>query len=199
MRYLSEPERLRLLTTCRESSSRALYTVVVIAIATGMRKGEIMSLRWSQINFDPGLITLENTKNDDRRQIPLLGYAFDTLKAYSSAPHSAHDYVFPGSRHGRPGTITTAWETAVAKAGIADFRFHDLRHTTASYLAMDGASLLEIGEILGHRSTQMTKRYAHLSVSHTRKVLMRMVSAVWPSIPSQEASDFKPTAKAWIE
>ena len=131
---------------------------------------------WKQIDLDRGLITLEETKNGERRQLPLLGHAADIMKSWAEPPHSEAGYVFPGEVPGAPRDIAKAWSTATAHAELTDFRFHDLRHTTASYLAMRGASLLEIGEVLGHKSPQSTRRYSHLSVSHTRKVLGGMVA-----------------------
>jgi integrase len=181
VRYLTELERVSLLAACRDSTNLDLYPAVVIAIATGMRKSEILCLRWWQVDLNRGLITLEDTKNGERRQIPLLGHALEIVCDRSTAPHRPLDYVFPGAEPNKPRSITKAWERAIAATGIVDFRFHDLRHTTASYLAMRGASLLEIGEVLGQKSPQMTKRYSHLSVAHTRKVLLGMVSEVLPT------------------
>jgi integrase len=74
----------------------------------------------------------------------------------------------------QPVDIRTAWENALKKAGIEDFRFHDLRHSAASYLAMNGASLAEIAEVLGHKTLQMVKRYAHLSEAHTHSIVSKM-------------------------
>ena len=83
--------------------------------------------------------------------------------------------VFPSPNNpARSICIRTAWETAIKKADIVNFRFHDLRHSTASYLAMNGASLVEIAEILGHKTLQMAKRYSHLSEDHKTMVLERM-------------------------
>jgi integrase len=87
--------------------------------------------------------------------------------------------VFPDATGGRPLSIRNAFENAVERAGITDFRFHDLRHTAASYLAMNGASLMEIAEVLGHKTLNMVKRYAHLSEAHTRGVVERMNRAVF--------------------
>ena len=87
--------------------------------------------------------------------------------------------VFPDATGKRPVGILEAWEYAVKRAGIADFRFHDLRHTCASYLAMNGASLLEIAEVLGHKTLTMVKRYAHLTEAHTRSVVERMNQAIF--------------------
>jgi integrase len=87
--------------------------------------------------------------------------------------------VFPNATGRKPLGIREAFEGAVERAGITDFRFHDLRHTAASYLAMSGASLAEIAEVLGHKTLAMVKRYAHLSEAHTRSVVERMNRAVF--------------------
>ena len=87
--------------------------------------------------------------------------------------------VFPDPTGTRPADIRAAWQDAVRRAGIENFRFHDLRHSAASYLAMNGASLLEIAEVLGHKTLAMVKRYAHLSEAHTRGVVERMNRAVF--------------------
>jgi integrase len=75
--------------------------------------------------------------------------------------------------------MRTAWDTALRRANITDFRFHDLRHTAASYPAMNGASMMELAEILGHKTLSMVKRYTYLSASHTRAVVERMNQAVF--------------------
>lgn len=87
--------------------------------------------------------------------------------------------VFPSHDGTTPMSIRTAWEHAVKRAGIVDFRFHDLRHSAASYLAMNGASLVEIADVLGHKTLAMVKRYVHLSEAHTRGVVERMNRAVF--------------------
>ena len=83
--------------------------------------------------------------------------------------------VFPSAiKPQKPIEIRKSWLNALEKAGIEDFRFHDLRHSTASYLAMNGATLAEIAEVLGHKTLAMVKRYSHLSEAHTAGVLERM-------------------------
>ena len=79
-----------------------------------------------------------------------------------------------------------SWETALERAGIEHFRFHDLRHTTASYLAMNGASTMEIAAVLGHKTLQMVKRYSHLANSHTAKVVTAMNDKIFASLPAEE-------------
>jgi integrase len=167
-RFLNDNEKERLLQTCRESESKGLYPIVVLALSTGMRRGEIMNLKWGDIDLDRGSILLQTTKNGERRFIPLIGTALDLLLSkYTN--QAADSLVFPAPHSSsKPIDIRSAWETALRKAGISNFRFHDLRHTAASYLAMNQASLLEIGTLLGHKTVQMTKRYAHLSNMHIR-------------------------------
>lgn len=175
VRYLDESERQRLLAACQTSTCPILYTVVVLALSTGARFSEILGLRWSDIDFDRQAATLHETKNGERRVLPLAGRAFNLLKEHSKNQRMGFDLVFPAPKNPKePYKIRAAWNKAVADAGIEDFRFHDLRHSAASYLAMNGASLAEIAEVLGHKTLQMVKRYAHLSEAHTLGVVGRM-------------------------
>jgi len=174
MRFLSDEERQRLLTTCKQSSSPFLYIVVVLALSTGARKMEIVGLRWQDIDLRRGIIILHETKNGERRVLPLTGYALELMKQHSQIRHLNCDWVFPSKDFKKPIDLRTPFENALKKAEIQDFRFHDLRHSCASYLVMNGASLAEIAEILGHKTLQMVKRYAHLSEAHTSKVVASM-------------------------
>ena len=125
-----------------------------------------MNLKWSDIDLARGSILLQTTKNGERRFIPLVGTALYLLRS-KYANQTFDSLVFPAPYSPcKPIDIRSAWETALSKAKICNFRFHDLRHTAASYLAMNQASLLEIGTLLGHKTVQMTKRYAHLSNAH---------------------------------
>jgi len=174
VRFLSDDERLRLLEACRNSDSRDLYAVIVLALATGARKMEILGLRWDEINFSRAVITLHETKNGDRRVLPLAEHALKVIKQHAQVRQLNCDLVFPSKNLTKPVDIRTPFETALKRAGIEDFRFHDLRHSCASYLAMNGASMAEIAEILGHKTLQMVKRYAHLSDAHTSEVVAKM-------------------------
>ena len=125
-----------------------------------------MNLKWSDVDLAKGSILLQATKNGERRFIPLLGIALDLLRS-RYINQATDSLVFPAPHsQSKPIDIRSAWDTALRKADISNFRFHDLRHTAASYLAMNQASLLEIGTLLGHKTVQMTKRYAHLSNAH---------------------------------
>jgi integrase len=174
VRFLSDKEREALLSACLESSNPWLYTAVVVALSTGMRKGELMGLTWADVDLQAGRITLHDTKNGERRVVPLAGPALALLRDHSKVRRLDTELVFPGARKDTPIDLRAPWESALKRAGIEDFRWHDLRHSTASYLAMNGASLAEIAEVLGHKTLQMVKRYAHLSEAHTASVVERM-------------------------
>ncbi len=167
-------ERTRLLGACARSSNDALYTIVVLALSTGMRQGEIMNLRWSDIDLKQARIILHDTKNGERRVVPLYGHSLDQLKQLSKVRNLKTDLLFPGKKITKPVFIRTPWKNAVEAAGIENFRFHDLRHSAASYLAMNGASMVEIADVLGHKTLSMVKRYAHLSEAHTASVVAAM-------------------------
>lgn len=173
VRYLSDDERTNLLSASLSSSCASLYPVVVMAIATGMRKGEIINLRWSQIDFEREIVTLHETKNGERRAVPLTGHALETLRLLSDG-RARDALVFPNATGLKPIEIAKAWSTAVAKAELTDFRFHDLRHTAASYMAQGGATGLDIAAVLGHKTLSMVKRYAHLGESRVRQVVTEM-------------------------
>lgn len=185
-RYLTDDEHTRLLAAAKVSANRYLHTILITAISTGMRYSEIMNLRWRNITFDDqadlGLIMLETTKNGEPRGVPLVTQAcvaIKTLHKEHAKKHRGHvkpdALLFPSEDDAnKPVEIRKAWETTLGRAGIENFRFHDLRHTAASFLAMDGATAPEIAEILGHKSLQMVKRYSHLNKAHIAKVMTRV-------------------------
>lgn len=186
VRYMSEDELARLRAAAATSENKFLPTVIEVAVATGMRYSEIMNLRWRDVLTDAqgrcSLAVLEETKNGERRGVPLLGTAQVALDALRLAHKRANGdkvsldaLLFPSAaKKDAPVELRKSWETALKRARIENFRFHDLRHTTASYLAMEGATGPEIAEILGHKDLQMVKRYAHLSKAHITGVLARM-------------------------
>ena len=173
VRILSDKERDSLLTACRKDEDRRLYPLVVLALSTGARRGELVSLRWADVNLKNGTAVLHNTKNDERRSLPLTGHALEEMKQLGRVRRLDTDYVFANAG-GDPLFPRKAWERAVKEAKLKDFRYHDLRHSAASYLAMSGATLAEIAEVLGHKTLAMVKRYSHLTEQHTSKVVARM-------------------------
>lgn len=173
VRFLDEGERRRLLEACLESGNAHLYLIVLLAISTGMRQGELLALRWCDLDLDRGVAVVHNSKNGDRRAVPLAGPVLELLRERAASIEDGKSQVFLG-RRGRVSFPYHAWNVALERAGIEDFRFHDCRHTAASYLAQSGARLHEIADILGHRTLAMVKRYAHLTESHTLGVARRM-------------------------
>ncbi|MEK6746524.1 MAG: site-specific integrase [Pseudomonadota bacterium] len=183
IRFLSDNERIDLLDACKQSSNACLYTVVVLALSTGMRYGEIINLKWEDVDTKNFRITLHETKNGERRVVPLVGHALELVTELKLNRDKATNLLFPASKPKRDNQsqvtyksmfLRKAWMQATKEAELKDFRFHDLRHSAASYLAMNGASLAEIAEVLGHKTLQMVKRYAHLSEAHTSKVVASM-------------------------
>ena len=172
-RFLNDGERQHLLDAV-EKTSRPLYVVVVLALSTGMRRGEILSLSWSQVDFMRRRITLHKTKNGELRAVPLVGLAHELVMQLAKVRKIDCDLVFSGEVVGRPFCIQKPWYAALRVAGIENFRFHDLRHSAASYMAMNGASMLDIATVLGHKTLSMVKRYSHLSDEHTQRIVEAM-------------------------
>ena len=185
-RFLSDEEIQRVLTEAKGSENRFLYTVVLLALSTGMRLTEIMSLRWRNVlvedGADMGLLVMEKTKNGDARTSPLAEDAFkavmvmrDKAKKDNADRVPANQLLFPSDTvENKPVEIRKAWETCRKRAELDDFRFHDLRHTAGSLLAMSGASTREIAEVLGHKTMAMAKRYSHLTQKHLGSVVANM-------------------------
>ncbi len=175
VRFLDNEERAKLLEACKESKNSILYPCVVLALATGMRQGELMGLKWQDVDLQRGVIILHETKNGERRRVPVSGLALELLKEHAKVRRIDTPLLFPSSRKPQqPIELKKSWLNALAKAEIDNFHWHDLRHCTASYLAMDGASLAEIAEVLGHKTLSMVKRYAHLSDGHISNVVASM-------------------------
>ena len=172
-RFLSEDERARLLQACRDSRSSWLYGVVLVALCTGGRQGEVLKLHWKDIDLNHRHVWFRGTKNGEDRRVPLVGPVVEVLRERQHSQVTPHPemLLFPAPCGTKPVDIRTAWRTAIQKAGIENFKFHDLRHTTASYLRLNGASLADIADVLGHKSLAVTRRYAHLDDSYQRTML----------------------------
>jgi integrase len=173
VRYLSERERAALMAACQKSELPELYLIVLLALTTAMRRGELLGLRWPDVDLERRLIVLNKTKNRERRSVPIVPDVTALLREHAKVRRLDSDLLFAGNE-GRSVDIDSAWYAALSAAKIKDFRFHDLRHTAASYLAMSGASVPELAAVLGHKTLAMVKRYAHLSDQHTGTVIERM-------------------------
>jgi len=176
VRFLKDDERERLLAACRGSSWPRLYLLALMALSTGARRGELLALRWCDLDLERGEATLHDTKNGDPRVLVLLPQVLDELAKFApkDAAVSAALVFRSRLRPSQPFSFKTAWLEAVDAAELRDFHFHDLRHTCASYMAQHGASLLEIADTLGHRTLKMVQRYSHLSTDSRRRLVARV-------------------------
>lgn len=183
VRFLDDDERERLLIACKESSSDWLYMCVILAMATGMRKAELMKLQWQDVNLKDRFLILHKTKGRKRRRVPLSGLALTLLNEHNKIRRLASPLLFPSEiNQQKPIDLRSAFKYAMDRANVKEFRWHDLRHCTGSYLAMNSASLSEIAEVLGHKTLNMVMRYSHLSDSHVSNVLASMNTKIFGGV-----------------
>jgi len=180
VRYLSDDERDRLLRTAKVSPHPHLYAIVLLALTSGARKGEILGLHWKDVDLASQRAVLHDTKNRERRTLTLVSQVVVELKKLQKVRRIDTDLIFTHPTTGKPNPFyfDKAWREARQKAKLQDFRFHDLRHSCASYLAMNGATTPEIAAVLGHKTLAMVKRYSHLSEEHVKGVVERTAKKV---------------------
>lgn len=169
-RILSESELLRLMRELQRVP--VLRDVVIVAITTTMRKGEILQLKKSEVSIELSLVTKPKltTKTRVTKTIPLISKALDIIKWHISQNDT--EYVFVNSRTNKPyQDIKKPWRNALKRAQIEDFHFHDLRHTGATYLLQNGANLRIVQEILGHSNIRTTQKYTHVLTEGKREAL----------------------------
>jgi len=163
-RYL-KPEEIRLLLDC---CTPAVRDVVTFALYTGRRQGEILGMRWQEVDLANGYVYFPRTKKKEPDQVAIPPRAHEILERRKSQPHD--EFVFNKDKGTGPiKYIRDQFLKALSRAGIKDFRFHDLRHTAISYMMMNGIDLKTIAELVGHTTAQMVdQRYGHLSPDHKR-------------------------------
>lgn len=168
VRYLSNEEKPRLLKAAKTIGGK-FYLKVLMALTTVMRKGELDRLRWNDIDFEKGLAILADTKNGTPRHTPIPDVIIDELKNHREI---GNGLLFPSSTDpNKSFDYKKQWANSLKAANINNFRWHDMRHDTASTLARDGRTMKDIAEILGHKSLASTDRYAHLSTEHKSLIL----------------------------
>jgi len=173
VRFLSEVERKRLLDACKQSQWQKLYILVLLAITTGARKGELMNLKWSDLDYTRKTAYVKTSKNGEPKILLLTDSVIKELQQFDADDDSL---IFSSTvKPDKPYCFTKPWYQALQDADVRNFTFHCLRHSCASYLAMNGASLLEIADVLGHKQIQMTKRYAHLCIEHKSSLINRVM------------------------
>jgi integrase len=177
VRYLADDERQALFEAADASLWTELGLLVRLALSTGARLGELMALEWADIDLKNGLAYVRRTKNDDPRVLPLIAPVRQRIEKMARPINGG--LLFPSSRKAsKPYAMRKAWDAAVTAAKLENFRFHDLRHSCASYLAMNGATPLEIGDVLGHKTLAMVRRYSHLSTEHKKKLAERVLGGM---------------------
>jgi len=216
IRYLNEDEETRLLAALDERESRKresrengnqwrrergypelesyagqayadhLKPLVLLALNTGLRRGELFALTRENVDMPRALLTVkgETAKSGKTRHIPLNAEALAALAAWRDSKPTAQGLVFPGQDGGRLTDTKTAFNRLLEKAGVEKFRFHDLRHHFASRLVMAGVDLNTVRELLGHGDIKMTLRYAHLAPEHKAAAVARLVR---PTAPADSA------------
>lgn len=175
-RYLSDDERIALLSACRESDWDKLYLLVLLALTTGARQGELLGLHWDEINFKERTALLVDTKNGESRTLTI---PESTMTELSRFREVGSGLVFQSyKKWNRSFEFRKHWMKALADAGIEGFRFHDLRHSCASMMINADATLAQIGEVLGHKVAQTTLRYSHLDISRKKEIMDRVMNGV---------------------
>ena len=187
LRYLEKEEISLLVANCPED----FKPIVIVAVNTGMRRGEILNLKWHDVDFKRDVICLLETKSGEKREVPMNEAVKDALIKVRKNPKSPYIFCY---KNGEPvRDIRKSFWTALKKSGIKDFRFHDLRHSAASHLVMAGIDLNTVREILGHKTIEMTLRYAHLSPNHKKHA----VDVLGQSIGLQKAPASSAVVPIW--
>lgn len=178
-RFLSPEERKNLLEACQKSENPLLTLFVVLLLSTGCRYNEIRRLKWTHVDLQKGIITLMQTKNGDIRSVPIRGLGLELLRKYAQQ-RSSIGYIFSLKDPSKPFDPRRSLNTAIRRAKLkGGFRPHDCRHSYASELLAQGLALGEIGHLLGHRSTSMTRRYAHLIESRAIEAVSKMSDEIF--------------------
>ncbi len=159
------------------ATNKLTKDIISFLVFTGCRKGEALSLKWDDVDLKNGIIAVKGTKTKYDRHIPIS----DVLKSILNSIEKKDDCSYVFNKNGaKIGDFKRSFHTACRNAGLKDLRIHDLRHVFASKMVMNGTSLYITGELLGHRTTQMTKRYSHL----VPDTLKKAVNEVWNGLPN---------------
>ncbi len=176
-RYLSDDERVRLLEAAKVSGWDRLYMLVIMALTTGARRSDLLRLTWQDIDFKSKTASVTVTKNGDPRILPLTDIVISEMVKFREVG-ACFVFPHPSKLSGFFRNFDCYWNKALRTAKLNDFRFHDLRHTAASYLAMANVSQGQIAEILGQKTLNVTQRYIHLSTGHKSKVINKVLGGI---------------------
>lgn len=168
-RVLSKDEISRLLSAARESKSPYLYCIIILAVTTGARQGELLSLEWKHIDFVNKLAYIKQSKNGRPRSIALSDPVVAELRRLYDLRNPQKPLVFASKTAFGRVDIKKAWQQALKRAGITNCRAHDMRHTFCTYAAEKGASNLQLQTATGHRTLSMLLQYTHMDVEVTKQ------------------------------
>ena len=172
LRYLRDGEE----RTLRDKFPAEHWPKVLVAMHTGLRRGNLFRLRWTEVNFDTGVVTALHSKSGEHYHVPMNDEVRETLRTLPSRLRSP--WVFPSENPATPmdsqNFVNRVFGPALKRAGITDFRWHDLRHTFASRLVMAGVDIRTVQTLMGHKTIEMTLRYAHLSPGHLQDAVRQL-------------------------
>jgi integrase len=201
VRYLTMEEYQRLLEAAEEGPWY-LRPLIELSANTGLRRGNLLSLRWEEIDLETRVIRKTITKNNRTLALPLTERVVQILEALQEGREGDAAFVFPhweGQQAGRPILdIKNSFRAALRRAGIGNFRWHDLRHCFGSWLVRGGAKLVAVQKLMGHRSNRITMRYAHLSPQYLKgevEILNKNVPEPCPSDATKSGKEQQQEAK----
>lgn len=189
-RFLMPDEIEKLLQACFEFELRTenynyeTYLFILIALSTGARYSEIHTLRWENVDFIHRQFYFLNTKNGESRGVPMSDKIYQELMKFQKVRNIKSDYLWTTKDGKKLIDMHVRFYKALEHSKIKKCRFHDLRHTLSSHMAMNGASLLDIASVTGHKTMQMVKRYSHLTKKHTAALLQSTTDVMFKNIQS---------------
>lgn len=185
--FLMPDEITRLLSACKtfeikgEAYHNEVYLFVLIALSTGARYSEIHGLKWQNVDFKNRQFYFLGTKNGENRGVPMTDTVYKELKAFQKVRNIKSPYLFTTKDGNKLIDMRVRFYKVLDKAKV-QCRFHDLRHTVASHIAMNGGSLLDIASVTGHKTMQMVKRYSHLTQKHTQALLQSTTDEMFSEV-----------------
>ena len=194
LRYLAPDEITRLVDAARHDVARWLAPAILLAVHTGLRQGELLRLRWQEIDSRRHLAMIMETKNNTKKPMPLSTAAQAALGEFPR--DGATVLAWPWGDPLSNTTLHAAFKRACAAAEITDFRWHDLRHTFASHLVMAGVDLRTVQELLGHKTLEMTMRYSHLAEPHKAAAVEKLGVALAAPVAPVQAVAATPAASS---
>jgi len=171
--FPEKPGKLRILSNeefskLYSASYETLKPILMMAVNTGMRRGEILELKWDDVNMKQGFINVRDSKNSESRDIPINDVLMETLESVKNTTNA----IYVLERNGDPiKSFKKGFYSALRRSGIKKCRFHDLRHTFATRLIMAGVDIVTVQELLGHKDIRMTKRYSHPTPEHKKQAV----------------------------